>query len=529
MRLWFSLLFVTGTLVAANLKNEMIPMRDGVRLAVTVSLPLGTGPFPAILTRTPGTFSVALDTFVEAGYAVVQQNLRGIRESEGKWQSFTTEVNDGYDTVEWMAAQSWCNGRVAIYGAGGSGIAGYLTLASGAPHLSAGAIQDAEASPYLTLAYPGGVHQSGLVDAWTKLRGMESAPAFPRPLIHKMDSEYLQQEIRVHPEKVKVPILHYTGWFDVFTEGVIEYFTAAQSKGSEKALGNQKLFIHPKGHNGRLLGELQWEAETPSFSMLARRWFDYWLRDVDSGIHRLPAVQFYSLGDAKTKTPPGNAWRSVSGWPPNFTEASFYLQPGGGLSRTEPQQASSSSSYDYDPKDPAPSLMARAEDWLNRPPLDQRPLRGRGDILRFTTLPLTTAVDIAGPLRAELFVSTTARDTDFFVRLIDIYPDGFEALMNSQPLRLRFREGFDRMVPARKNKVYKINVNLWSLAVAIPAGHRIGVQITSSDVPRFDRHTNTWEPVKSYKEAVKATNTVHHSAAFPSRVVLPVLRSARPN
>lgn len=527
MRLWLLSLALSGILVAATTKRELIPMRDGVRLSASILLPAGPGPFPAILSRTPSNFSPATDAFAEAGYAVIQQNLRGIQSSEGKWSSFTAEAQDGYDTVEWIAAQPWSNGKVAVFGSSGSGIAGYLALASGAPHLAAGAIQDAQCSPYLSLTYPGGVQQAALVDAWSKARGIDPPPAFPRPVIHKMDAQYLQQEIRTHPERVTVPILHYTGWFDIFTQGAIDYFTQAQTKGSDRALGNQKLIIHPKGHNGHLLGELQWNPDTPEFPALARRWFDYWLRDIDSGIHKLPAVQYFALGDARSNAGPANAWRSVSGWPPNARQESFYLQAGGGLSRAEPKQSTASSSYDYDPADPVPSLLARPDDWLNRPPLDQRPLARRGDILRFNSLPLTAPVEIAGSINAELYVSTTARDTDFFVRLIDIHPDGFEALMMAQPLRLRFREGFDRMVPARRNRVYKINVDLWSLAMVFPKGHRIGVQITSSDSPRFDRHTNTWEPVKSYSEAVKATNTVHHSSPYPSRLVLPVIRPAR--
>jgi putative CocE/NonD family hydrolase len=241
----------------------------------------------------------------------------------------------------------------------------------------------------------------------------------------------------------------------------------------------------------------------------------------------MPAVQYYELGDARTQAGPGNEWRTAAGWPPRHSEEGFYLQPGGGLSRTAAAPASSSSSFDYDPADPFPSMLARPGDWLNRPPLDQRPLRARADLLRFTSLPLTAPVEISGPMRAELFVSTTARDTDFFVRVIDAYPDGFEALLMARPFRLRYREGFDKMVSARKNQVYKIEVDLWSLAAVFPKGHRIAVQITSSDVPRFDRHSNTWEPVKSYAEAVKATNTVHHSSKFPSRLLLPVVRQPR--
>jgi len=521
------LLFAIALGFAAEPQRILIPMRDGVRLSAMLALPEGTGPFPVILTRTPYAITNPRSPFVEAGYAVVQQNLRGIPPSEGKWTYFAGEVNDGYDTVEWIAAQSWSNGKIGVQGRSGPGIAGYLTLMSGAPHLSAGVIGYAQASAYDTVTYPGGVYQSALLDSWTAARGAAIPPPFPRPVLRRYDREFQQQDVRLHADGVKVPILHTTGWFDIFTQGTIDYFQAAQTQGTEKARGNQKLIIHPSGHGGALPGPLHWDAGEPAFDSLTRRWFDYWLRDIDTGVHKLPAVQYFVLGDPRAKGGPGNAWRSLAGWPPAATSDSLYLQPGGGLARDVPEEQSASSGFDYSPADPVPSLTARPNDWLNRAPIDQRPLAKRGDILRFTTLPLTAPLEIAGPLTAELFVATTAQDTDFFVRLIDIHPDGFEALMAARPLRLRYREGLESPVPVRKNKVYPVKIDLWSLAAVFPKGHRIRVEVTSSDSPRFDRHTNTWAPVHSYDAAVNATNTVHHSARYPSRLVLPVIRQPR--
>lgn len=523
MRLWYlALVAVAGVAAPAILKEEMVPMRDGVRLSASVTLPSGPGPFPAILTRTPYALPAAPSAYVEAGYAVVYQNLRGLFKSEGKWSNFQTEVTDGYDTVEWIAAQPWSNGKVGVLGGSGPGIAGYMALMSGAPHLSAGVIQNAHASSYSTVTFPGGVYQSGLVDSWLEARGAPVPPLFPRPVFRRYDTEAQQIDVHMHAANIRVPILHYTGWFDIFTQGTIDYFQLAQTKGTDKATGNQKLIIHPKGHGGQLPGELQWETEMFSYPDLSRRWFDYWLRDIDTGIHKQPPVQYYMLGDPRKPGAPGNSWRAGAGWPPIHHPESFYLLPGGGLSRTAPTQKSGSSSFDYEPLDPVPSLMAKPNDWLNRAPVDQRPLQSRADILRFTSLPRTQDTEIAGQVEAELYVSTTAKDTDFFVRFIDIHPDGYEAVMLAQPLRLRFREGFDKMLPVRQNRVYKIRVNLWSIAMILPKGHRIGVHITSSDWPRFDRHSNTWEPVKGYDEAVNATNTIYHSARYPSRLILPV-------
>lgn len=527
MRRWLLLLLLHLPLCAKDPQKEWVPMRDGVRLSAIVTLPDGPGPFPAVLTRTPDAIPATASPLVRAGYAVIQVNLRGLFDSEGVWRLFADEIADGYDTVEWIAAQSWSNGKVGVLGSGASGFAGYLTLMSGAPHLSAGVVHDAHASPYQTVTYPGGVYQSALVDGWVNTHGAEAPPVFPRPIFHKYGTRAASQDIRNFAGQIRVPILHSTGWFDIATQGTIDFFQYAQNKGVEKARGNQKLIIHPHGNSTRLPGTLRWDPEMPAFESLSRRWFDFWMRSSDTGVHRLPPVQYYALGAPGKKGPPGNEWRSLSGWPPAAEAESFFLLPGGGLSRTGSKQTTGSSSFDYDPMNPVPSIVAAPGDWLNRAPLDQRPLRNRADILRFTSMPRTSPVEIAGPVQAELFVSTTARDTDFFVRLIDIHPDGFEALMLAQPLRLRFREGYDRMLPAHKNTIYKITVDLWSTAMVFPSGHRIGLQITSSDVPRFDRHSNTWDPVPSYDKAVKATNTVYHSAEYPSRLILPVVKPLR--
>jgi predicted acyl esterase len=284
MRLWLAVLLLAGVANGAGALKEMVPMRDGVRLATFITLPEGPGPFPVILTRTPYAIQPGRAGFVAAGYAVVQQNLRGLFDSEGKWELFATEIADGYDTVEWIARQKWSNGKIGVLGGSGPGIAGYMTLMSGAPHLSAGAIQNAHASSYPTVTFPGGVYQSALVDSWTKARGADIPPPFPRPIFRRYGAELQRQDIHSHASGVTVPILHFTGWFDVFTQGTIDYFLLAQTKGSGRAKGNQKLVIHPKGHGGRLLGDLQWDTEIPDFDGLSRRWFDYWLRSIETGV-----------------------------------------------------------------------------------------------------------------------------------------------------------------------------------------------------------------------------------------------------
>lgn len=518
------LLLFASMLGAQQPRRDMVPMRDGVRLSTHVTVPSGSGKFPAILMRSPNKIQTGRNRYLDAGYAVVQQNLRGQFESEGTWGGFIGEMNDGFDTVEWIAAQPWSNGKVGVLGGSTSGVAGYMTLMSGAPHLSCGVIQNAHASPYSVANYPGGVYQAAFAENWMSILGAKVPPPFPRPIIRKLESDLMNADIQNRAASVKVPILHQTGWFDIFTQGAIDFFVSAQTNGSERAPGNQKLIIHPRGHGEKLAGPLQWPGEIADIDNYPKRWFDYWMRDIDTAIQKIPAVQYYSLGDPSAGDSVGNSWRTSGVWPPPSVPASYYLQSGGGLSITPPPHASGSGSFDYDPQDPVPSIPQRPGDWLTRAPTDQRPLKDRADILRFASLPLSAAVEIAGSLRAELFVSTTARDTDFFVRLIDIHPNGYEALLAAQPMRLRFREGFERMAQAQKNRVYRLDVNLWPLAAVFEKGHRIGVQITSSDSPRFDRNTNTWEPVKSYKDSVRATNTVHYSSLNASRIILPVVQ-----
>lgn len=519
----YALFVLSAILAAAQPKHEMVPMRDGVELSTFITLPSGKGPFPTVLVRTPYEIRNQRNGFVDIGYAVVEQNFRGLFKSEGKWPVFGAEMNDGYDAVEWIAKQPWSDGKVGILGGSAPGMAALLAMMSGAPHLTAGFIQVAHADPYHAVTYPGGVYQAGLMDSWVKARGAEIPPPFPRPIFRRFDDEYKRQTIGNFASNVKIPVLHQSGWFDIFTQGSIDAFNAIQKFGSEKAKGNQKLIVHPRGHGGKLPGELQWPGEFPNADSLHRKWFDYWMRDIDTGVRAMPAVQYYVMGDPRAPQGPGNAWKSSAGWPPITAATSYYLQPSGALRPIAPKDKTGSQSYEYDPRNPVPSIQSRAGDWLNRPPLDQRAVKDRADILRFRTMPLSEPVEIAGRVSAELFVSTTAKDTDFFVRLIDIHPDGFEAVLASQPLRLRFREGFDKMLPAVKNKVYRIEIDMWSTAAVFAKGHRIGVQITSSDSPRFDKHSNTWEPVKSYDAAVVATNTVHYSADRASRVILPIV------
>jgi putative CocE/NonD family hydrolase len=217
---------------------------------------------------------------------------------------------------------------------------------------------------------------------------------------------------------------------------------------------------------------------------------------------------------------PGNEWRTADSWPPPSTETRYYFQPSGGLATAKPEEAGSDA-YVYDPANPVPTIGGPNLN-ISKGPMDQRPLREREDILRYETAPLQKSVEVIGRVKAELWVSTDAEDTDFMVKLVDVYPNGYEAILLDQPLRLRYREGIDRWAKVKPGEVYPIEVDLWSTAQVFAPGHKIGVHVTSSNSPRFERHTNTWLPLASYDQAVKAKNTVFRSKERPSAIVLPV-------
>jgi hypothetical protein len=255
---------------------------------------------------------------------------------------------------------------------------------------------------------------------------------------------------------------------------------------------------------------------------IVHRWFDRWLKGIENGVDREPAVRYYVLGDPEAPGAPGSEWREATSWPPQARETAFYLAGDGKLLRAPPEAKESKTTYTYDPADPVPTTGGANLILGGKGPMDQRAIAGRQDYLRFATEPLDAPLEVIGRVRAELFVDSDAPDTDFAVKLVDVYPDGYEALLLDGILRARYREGFDREVFLEPGKVVRVKVDLWSTAVIFNRGHRIAVHVTSSNDPRFDPNPNTGKPLRSSPERRVARNTVHHDAAHPSGILLPV-------
>ncbi len=523
-RMLFAGMLLAASLAAQTKQEFMVPMRDGVKLATNVFLPEGQGPWPVVLSRTPyGKDRGAGDAanITKAGYVRVVQDCRGRFKSEGKYVPWENDIEDGYDTLEWIAKQPWSTGKVGMTGGSALGITTHMAAISGHPALKAAFVTVSHGSPYQNANFPGGIYLKNMREEWLRRQGVPP-PEEPKPRIGYYDDDARRLDMRSYLDKITVPFYSVGGWYDIFSQGTIDTFTLLQAKGGAGAKGNQRLYMGGFGHR-QLMGDLKYPPEAggrPMADMI--RWFDHWLKGVDNGILKEPPVKYFVLGDPTDKSAPGNQWRTADNWPPPSTPTPLYLREGGKLSLTLPTE-SAKASYVYDPKDPVPTLGGNNL-MMDAGPMDQRPVSSRKDVLKFETEPLKEAVEIAGPVRAELFVSTDADDTDFIVKLIDVYPNGYEALVMDQGQRMRLRNGPFRPELTQPGRVYPIKVDLWSTAIAFNKGHKIAIHIQSSNNPRFEPHSNTWDRVRTYDKAVKANNTVYFDPKQASKLVLPVTK-----
>jgi putative CocE/NonD family hydrolase len=312
------------------------------------------------------------------------------------------------------------------------------------------------------------------------------------------------------------------GWYDIFGKGSVSNYMYLQEQGKRGAKGNQKLLMGPFGH-GSLNGDLDYSD--PGLMQRLNdgiRWFDYWLKGEDNGIMDEPAVTYYMMASArKGALSEKNGYRQSESWPPTAKTTRYYLQSDLGLSTTAPATDNQPHAYQFDPKNPVPTFGG-SNLIGDKGPMDQRAVGERQDYLRFQTPLLDTDVAIAGPVTMELYAATDSPDTDFMVKLVDVYPDGYEAVILDNPIRARFRYGRNAEdeqlmspgVPA------KFEIDLWHTAQTFEKGHRIAVHVTSSNFPRFDVNPNTGVPSM---EPRVATNSIYHDSQRPSAIVLPIV------
>lgn len=521
--------------------EEYAAMRDGTRLAANVYKPAGKGPWPVILSRTPYLkdgrrteqtpnpaegLAKQAKRYTDAGYVYVLQDVRGKGRSQGFYAAFENDIEDGYDSVEWAAAQPWSNGRVGMTGGSALGITANSAAMANPPHLVAAYVVVAPADR-LSYSYPGGVLKEKDTIGWLRQQGT-SEEQLDRVRQRAFDDvSWNRVAMTTNRKYIDIPIFNVGGWYDIFNGGTVDNFQWLQNHGAPGARGNQKLLMGPFGH-----GQLSGDLEYPGNDRIGLagdqeiRWFDHWLKGIDNGIMDEPPVSYFMMAAAKKGAlSPKNRMIAAANWPPAHREVRYYLGEGRALSTRPPADADEKVSYRFDPAKPV-ETFGGANLTFERGPMDQRAVGQRPDYLRFQTPVLQKDVAIAGPVRMELWAATDGPDTDFVVKLVDVYPDGYEALVLDAPVRTRFRDGrmpgeVRMMTPGAPEK---LEIDLWPTALTFEKGHRIAVHVTSSNAPRFEVNPNTGEPPGTAKLKPRvAVNTVYLDASRPSALVLPVV------
>jgi uncharacterized protein len=513
--------------------------RDGTKLAANVFLPAGTGPFPVVLSRTPYLKDALGDLsgypakkYTDAGLAFVVQDVRGKGHSQGFYEAFVPDLEDGYDTVEWVAKQSWSNGRVGMVGASALGITTNLAAMAAPPHLVAAFVIVA---PYdqLLNTYPGGVLKDEDTLGWLKGQG-ESQSQLDEVRGGAVNSAFWNEHAMTTQRKfIRIPMYNQGGWYDIFNDGNVENFRWLQNFGAKGARGNQKLYMVPAGHGG-LGGDKsdveynQAGATVPATEEM--RWWEYWLKGTDNGIMKEPPVTLFMMASGRKGHPSAASHVfTAPNWPPANHPTAYYLSGDMHLTTKPPAAADAKISYQFDPANPV-KTYGGSNLLQTAGPLDQRPIGQRQDYLRFETPVLDKNVAIAGHVDMTLWAATDGLDTDFMVKLVDVYPDGYEQIILDNPIRTRYRHGRDPddvalMTPGKPEELH---IDLWNTAFTFEKGHKIQVTVTSSNATKFEINPNTGEPFGAATSTAPrvATNTIYVDKRHPSAMMLPVLSPA---
>ena len=539
-------------------RDVMVKMRDGVRLLTDVYLPDGEGPFPVILCRVPyGTRSeyVFQDKvgryFADRGFAYVAQDVRGRFGSEGVFNAYTDghEIPDAYDTIDWIIEQDWSNDNIGVMG---ESYYGYTTLAAAASgHPAIKAISPANITiirekQTLDGAYPiqasgmwtldmddaehGEYQDTSAVDInslplidWGKSAGIRDVLWKQRVTNHLVDPQGRIEKAYAQLGEINVPGLYFGGWYDSFTRGSIDIWNRARQgrRGDE-----QWLVMGPWDHESMSAGVSGYELENRvgkidigdaaamTYYELLTEFFTNYLKQEKNDFEERPPVLYFNIGD--------NGWRQSDAWPEKKTRfQSLYLSDGA-LDDAVPEVASVAS-YRYDPGNPV-TITADTNVWsraAGQP--DRSVLLERDDVLTYESDVLDNNLDISGPITVQLYASSSAVDTDFTAALVDVFPDGYSLLIQEGILRMSFRDKTAPPSPIEAGKVYRLDIDLWATSFTVPAGHKLRVEISSSNFPRFARNLNTGEPFGMSDRVEVAEQTIYHSREYPSRLVLPVI------
>lgn len=572
-------------------RDVWVPMRDGVRLQADIWRPARAGRFPALLQRTPynraDSFAVVVSAGIEplravaAGYVVVIQDTRGRFGSEGAFTPFFDEGDDGVDTIEWLAAQPYCNGDIGMYGASYYAATQLLAAVRQPPALKAIAPQATASDYHDTWTYYGGALELGfslywalglaaaeaarrasagadvaessaaleefLRDPWQAYSARPLAglaplrsllPAWDEWLAHPDRDDFWRPiSIAEGYDRINVPALHIAGWFDLFLRGTVANYRGMSTAGGE-AGPRQHLIIgpwaHAVPHDG--LGEVYFasDAAAAALDMTAVQlgWFNSFLKAGDSARLAQAPVKVFVMG--------ANRWRAEAEWPPRRAATTrLYLVGalGGGapgsLRAELPGTGEQPAEFVFDPADPVPTaggstFLPGAYVGLRAGPRDQRTIEARPDVLCYTSAPLEHDLEIGGAVNVVLHAQTSAADTDWTAKLVEVHPDGRALSICDGIVRARYRHGTSHAEPVTPGECYEYRIDLGYTSIVLPAGHAVRVEISSSNYPRFDVNPNHGGAIATatVRDLVKAHQTVHHAAPTPSYLELQVLPAA---
>jgi len=567
-------------------KDVPMRTRDGVTLYADVYRPDAPGRFPVLVMRTPYDKSVDMaltekDYFPSRGYVVVVQDTRGRFLSEGVFYPFIHEAEDGYDTIEWAARLPWSDGNVGTVGQSYLALVQYFAATTRPPHLKAMSPVSGPVTYFENCVYRRGVFELGWMLAYfTSLarntlerkglyeqqratldsyvshphipmsplkreeyrhlplrdwreRLKDGAPYFSHLLQHSTDGSYWHtMDIRRQFHNINAPMFHVGSWYDVFQYDTLTMFNGMRSLAmTAEARQSQKLLMGPWGHllpyaepTSKGTGEIDFGPEALiELHDLQLRWFDHFLKGVNNSILDEPPIRLFVMGT--------NRWRDEDEWPLARTKyTNVYLHSGGKasslrgngtLSFVVPREEQPDR-YVYDPNDPVPTRGGTTLG-LALGVFDQSKIEEREDVLIYTGEALTSDMEVTGPVSLKLFAASSAPDTDFTAKLIDVRPDGYAQNIVEGVLRARFRESLTAPALITPEKVYEYTVDLWATSHVFKAGHRLRLEVSSSNFPRYDRNPNTGHEFGVDDELRTAQQTIFHDQRYPSHLVLPVI------
>ena len=545
------------TLEIVKRLNVPVPMQDGIRLAANIFLPAETGRFPTILVRTPYNKGDDLlpnfRSFLEHGYAMVVEDARGRYESEGVFDPFGQEPKDGNDTLNWIARQPWSDGKIGMLGGSYLGIVQWKAALLNNPHLKAIAPVVSGSDDYRDRYYStGGAMQLGHRLLWISenlrapgfvpfdfnsyvrtlpLRRADLAATgqrcdiFQKALDHPAyDAFWRTMSTREHLDQIHVPVFSVGGWYDCFVESDLATFGALRRNSSV-----HRIVIGPWPHNMsvKFAGVDFGKDSGAPIRRMQIEWFDQWLKSKDTPIMSSPPAHIFVMG--------ANRWRDEQEWPPARARMTdFYFASHGAANTLEgtgtldarPPRRAEPERFEFDPANPVPTAGGATccnPTLFAWGPMDQRPVERRPDVLVFSTPQLGEDLEVIGPVRVVLYAATSAPDTDFTAKLVDVFPDGEARNLTDGILRLRYRDSLEKPQLATPGQIYELNIDAGVTSNVFLKGHRVRLEISSSNFPRFDRNPNTGRPIADETVLRKADQIIYHDRQHPSRVILPVM------